>query len=101
MPATGLFQFQSAEEFEAKARDIVLGWRSKLSGKSFRVRVHRRGFKEALPSQHEERMLNYSLLEALEHVGKCGRIDFEDPDFVVDIETVGQRAGVSLWGAKI
>ena len=26
-----------------------------------------------------------------------GQIGFEDPDAVIDIETVGNRAGISLW----
>ncbi len=24
-------------------------------------------------------------------------VDFEDPDIVIDIETVGDRAGLSIW----
>ena len=68
-----------------------------LAGKSFHVRMHRRGFKEALPSQQEERMLDDVLLEALERTGQPGRIEFEDPDLILDVETVDQRAGMSLW----
>ena len=100
MPASAFFAFQSAEDFEAKAREIVLGLSSRLRGRSFHARMHRRGFKEALPSQQEERMLNVALLEALERAGEPGRIDFEDPDFILDIETVGQRAGISLWSRE-
>jgi tRNA(Ser,Leu) C12 N-acetylase TAN1 len=28
------------------------------------------------------------------------RIDFDDPDYIIDIETVGQRAGMSLWSRE-
>jgi len=42
-------------------------------------------------------MLDEALLETLEHRGTPGRIDFDDPDFILDVETVGQRAGMSLW----
>jgi len=36
-------------------------------------------------------------MEKLDAQGAATRIDFEDPDHIVDIETVGQRAGLSLW----
>ena len=97
MPATELFEFQSAEAFETRAREVALQWAPQLAGKSFHARMHRRGLKEALPSQQEERMLDDALLEALESAGTPGRIDFEDPDFILDVETVGRRAGMALW----
>lgn len=97
VPAADLFDFQSAESFEARAREVALRWAPQLAGRSFHVRLHRRGLKEVLPSQQEERMLDEALLEALERAGSPGRIDFEDPDFILDVETVGQRAGMSLW----
>ena len=100
MPATELFEFESVDDFEAKACKIALQWSPRLRSKSFHVRMHRRGYKETLPSQQEERTLNFALLEALEREGQSGRIDFEDPDFILDIETVDQRAGVSLWSRE-
>jgi tRNA(Ser,Leu) C12 N-acetylase TAN1 len=50
-----------------------------------------------LSSQAEERSLDDSILERLRELGQPGRLDFEDPDYVIDIETVGERAGLSLW----
>jgi tRNA(Ser,Leu) C12 N-acetylase TAN1 len=97
MPASELFEFQNAETFETKAREAALRWAPRLAGRSFHVRMHRRGFKEALPSQQEERMLDHVLLDALERAGRPGRIEFEDPDLILEVETVGQRAGMSLW----
>ncbi len=97
MPATEVFQFQTPEAFEAKAKEIVLSWVPRLAGKSFHVRMHRRGFKEKMSSQTEERFLDEILLHALEQAGTLGRIDFDDPDIIIDVETVGQRAGLSLW----
>lgn len=91
------FGFQSREEFEARARDAVLAWAPALEGKSFHVRMHRRGFKKALSSLEEEHFLDAVLVEALEARGRPGRITFDDPDAVVAVETVGGRAGLSLW----
>jgi tRNA(Ser,Leu) C12 N-acetylase TAN1 len=97
MPATDRFTFEGAEDFEAQAREIVRGWAPRLRGKSFHVRMHRRGFKGKLSSQQEERFLDEALLDELETQGVPGRIDFEDPDAVIDVETVDNRAGMSFW----
>jgi len=97
MPAQQGFRFGGPEEFEKKARDIVLGWAPRLRGKSFHVRMHRRGFKGHLSSQAEERFLDEALLAQLEVEGAAGRIDFDDPDAVIDVETVDDRAGLSFW----
>lgn len=97
VPATVTFTFQSPEEFEAKAREAALAFLSALTGKSFHVRLHRRGFKGQLQTPEEERFLDRELLAALEATGTPGSISFEDPDAVVCVETVGPRAGLSLW----
>ena len=46
-PAMRGFEFQSAEEFEAKAKSIMLEWSSRLAGRSFHVRLHRRAAQHA------------------------------------------------------
>jgi tRNA(Ser,Leu) C12 N-acetylase TAN1 len=97
MPAAEAFTFQSVGEFEARAKEIVRAWLPRLAGRSFHVRMHRRGLKEQMSSHTEERFLDEALLHALEQAGTPGRIDFTDPDLIVDVETVGQRAGLSLW----
>lgn len=96
-PADKTFDYQSREEFEEKAWEVALEWVPLLAGKSFYVRMHRRGFKRQLSSQEEERHLADLLLEELAKAGSPGRITFEDPDAILAIETVGGRAGLSLW----
>ncbi|GKT10639.1 THUMP domain-containing protein [Desulforhabdus sp. TSK] len=97
IPVTETFSFQTQEEFERKARESVLSFVEKLGGKSFHVRMHRRGFKGKISTVEEEKMLDEVLLKALEDIGMPGRINFEDPDAIVAVETLGQQAGVSLW----
>jgi tRNA(Ser,Leu) C12 N-acetylase TAN1 len=97
MPVTHTFDFQTVEEFEVHARQVVLSWVPHLAGKRFHVRMHRRGFKGRLSSIDEEKFLDILLLEALESAGTPGRISFEDPDVIIAVETVGNRAGLSLW----
>lgn len=97
MPSAECFYFSDPEEFERKAREIVLGWAPRLRGKSFHVRMHRRGFKGRISSQHEERFLDEALLAALEREGTPGHIKFDDPDAVIDVETIDNRAALSFW----
>ena len=97
MPLTLTFDFDSPEHFESQARAAVLPWANRLAGRSFHVRVHRRGFKHELPSPKEEQMLAEVLLETMEKAGTRGRISFESPDTIVAVETVDNRAGLSLW----
>lgn len=97
MPVFETFSFQSAGDFEGKARRAVNRWLPELGGRSFHLRMHRRGFKGKLSSLDEERFLDTYLLEALEMAGNEGEISFDDPDVIIALETVGPRAGLSLW----
>lgn len=96
-PCQRTFDFTSPEDFEEQARRIALEWAPQLAGRAFHVRFHRRGFKHQLSSQSEERFLDEALLQALEQAGQPGKIAFEDPDAILAVETVGGRAGLSLW----
>jgi tRNA(Ser,Leu) C12 N-acetylase TAN1 len=97
MPVVHTFTFQSPEELQHKASQALAHWLEKLSGHSFYVRMHRRGFKERISSQREEQRLGHWLIDQLCARGETGRITFDDPDYIIALETVGQRAGVSLW----
>lgn len=96
-PADLVFTFQTLEEFEARARDVVEAAAPALAGKSFHLRVHRRGFRGQISSQAEERLLSGVLLGVLEAAGTPGRVAFEDPDAVVAFEIVGSQAGFSVF----
>jgi tRNA(Ser,Leu) C12 N-acetylase TAN1 len=97
VPFEHVFTFKDAAEFEAKLREIVLSYAPRLAGKSFHVRLRRRGLKGVISSPEEERFLDDVLLEALAAAGTPGHISFEDPDHVLLIETVGEGGGVALW----
>ncbi|MCR4331611.1 MAG: THUMP domain-containing protein [Sulfuricaulis sp.] len=97
IPATRCFAFQSAEEFEAHAREAAAGFVPDLLGKTFYVRMHRRGFHQKLASQREEQLLDTFLLEQLARTDAPGKIRFADPDAVIAVETIGPWAGLSLW----
>ena len=97
VPLQHTFTFQSADEFESRVKEIALGWLEKLAGKSFHIRMHRRGFKGKINEHNEECMLGDLLLDALKEAGAPGSISFKDPDAIIDIETVSNRAGISIW----
>ena len=97
MPVTHTFNFQSADEFEEKATEAASKWVSMLADRSFHVRMHRRGFKEKMASNEEERFLDDFFLNALKKEGNEGNISFQNPDAIVVVETVGGRAGMSIW----
>jgi len=97
MPAEIVFDFESPADFEKKARQAALGYVHRLAGKRFHVRMRRRGFKGVLSSQVEERFLDDVLLAALDEAGTPGKIAFDDAEMVLALETVGQRAAMSLW----
>lgn len=97
VPVTDTFIFQSAEEFETKAKEIVWQWVPQLAGKTFHVRMHRRGFKERLSSLEMEQLLDGILMAALAQAGTPGHITFDNPEAIVVVETLGQWAGLACW----
>lgn len=100
IPAQQSFDFQSPQEFEDKACRALDELIPRLKGCSFYVRMHRRGFKGRLSSQTEERFLDHHILGRLEEAQSSGRVTFDDPDAIVTVETVGQRAGLACWSRK-
>lgn len=99
MPDHATFSFARVAEFEDEACSIACQWGDRLAGKSFHVRLHRRTGETSvkLRSHTEEVLLDNAILDHLSKTGRPGRVKFEDPDYVLDIETVGPRAGMSIW----
>jgi len=93
-PAMRSFEFQSAVEFRNKAKAIVLEWSPKLAGRSFHVRFHRRGSTHDLPTPDVERFLDDAL------AGAPGTVSFSDPDAVIAIDTIDDRAGLGFWSRE-
>ncbi len=96
-PATQAFDFSSAEGFKDSTKSIVLEWLPSLAGKSFHARLHRRGPKPELHTPDVERFLNDVVIEATAKAGRPGRILFTDPDAVIVIDTIDDRAGLAMW----
>ncbi len=96
-PCVDCFDFHSAEDFTNYIKSFLSERLSDLAGRSFHVRVHRRGVKHDLPTHDTELLLNDAILKATLKVGQPSKVSFSDPDVVVAIDTVDDRAGVALW----
>lgn len=96
-PAMRTFDFLSEGEFVDKARAIVREWLPRLTGRSFHARLHRRGTKHDLQTQDAERLFNDAIVDATMEAGMPGKVSFTDPDVVIAIDTIDNRAGLALW----
>jgi tRNA(Ser,Leu) C12 N-acetylase TAN1 len=50
-----------------------------------------------MSSQEEEQFLDRFILEQAMITGQPAHVDFDDPDLVIAVETIGQQAGLSIW----
>lgn len=96
-PTSDRFRFETAEEFESKAREALFRFLPQLAGKRFFVRVHRRDLHSRFSESEAEHSLGSALFDELKKRGTPGRVDFHDPDAIVDVETVDDEAGVACW----
>ena len=96
-PSTVTFDFDSLDQFAARSREIALSWLSSIAGKSFHVRIHRRGLRGTILSPVEERSLDQAIMDALHEADTPAVVRFDDPDLVLDVETIDHRAGMALW----
>ena len=96
-PAIRTFEFHTAQEFKERVTPILLEWAPRLTGQAFHVRLHRRGARHDLSTQDLERFLDDALLDATSAAGMTGKISFTDPDAVIAIDTIDDRAGMALW----
>lgn len=96
-PAMRNFEFRSTNAFYERIKPIVCEWTLALAGRSFHVRMHRRGGPVDLHATEVEQRLDGIIREATGVAGKSATVCFDRPDAVIVIDTVGARAGVSLW----
>jgi tRNA(Ser,Leu) C12 N-acetylase TAN1 len=73
----------------------------RLSGKTFYVRLERRGFKGVVHTPTVERAVGEALLHAAAHHGRPATVTFQDPDLIVALETTGSLVGVALLSREL
>lgn len=95
VPMERTFQFDLSD-FREKLKEAISPYVELLENKKFYIRVKRRGHKGEISSIEVEKEMDAFILEALASAGKQAQINFEDPDRIIIVETVENRAGVSL-----
>jgi tRNA(Ser,Leu) C12 N-acetylase TAN1 len=96
-PAMRTFDFQSAEEFRERSNLILCEWSQGLAGRSFHVRLRRRGAHHQLKTPDIERFLDDAVLALTRQAGSPASMSFTDPDAMITVDTIDDRAGVGLW----
>jgi tRNA(Ser,Leu) C12 N-acetylase TAN1 len=96
-PAASTFEFESTETFKNSAKSFMLERLPNLIGRSFHVRLHHRGSKLDLRTPDAERLFNDAIVAATGRSGAPARIAFTDPDAVIAIDTIDDRAGLAIW----
>jgi len=96
-PAMRTVEFHSMEEFRDRLKPILFEWSPQLTGRSFHVRIHRRGDGRSLSTPDAERLLDNLVLDATAAAGEPGKVSFTDPDAVIAVDTIDSWAGIALW----
>ena len=68
----------------------------RLVGRTFFVRVFRRGFRGTIDSTRAEGEIGARLVALLEAQGDRPRVRFTDPDLIIAIETLRDEVGIAL-----
>jgi tRNA(Ser,Leu) C12 N-acetylase TAN1 len=95
IPVEAVFRFTPGELME-KLKQAVAPLLPRLAGASFYVRLERRGMAESVASPGVERLVADHLFTLAEQAGAGLRVSFDDPDFIVCAETLGDICGVAL-----
>lgn len=97
VPIAHTFNFSDRAMLIQRAKNVMLDWVPRLTGHSFHMRMHRRGFKDRLNSVEEEQMLSAAIIDDTGKAGARAIVSVDDPDAVIAVETIGNNAGISLW----
>lgn len=95
-PCEDVFTFVDPPDFDVRAREAVLARAGDVAGRSFHVRVHRRGFKKDFDRLAREKRLGEALWHEAVARGTPSKIAYDDAEVVVAIETIDGRAGLSI-----
>jgi tRNA(Ser,Leu) C12 N-acetylase TAN1 len=95
VPIERTFQFELSD-FREKLREAISPYVELVEHSRFYVRVERRGHKGEISSLEVEQEMDAFVLEALKNTGKLAQVSFKDPEKIIIVETIENRAGVGL-----
>jgi tRNA(Ser,Leu) C12 N-acetylase TAN1 len=85
-----------AEHFDTQLQAETATVLDRLSGRSFHVRIERRGHKGVISTHAAEQRLGEHLYTLLQNRGQRPVVAFRDADVVLAIEIIGNVAGLGL-----
>lgn len=85
-----------AADIEVQLGAEMAAFAERLAGRSFHVRVERRGHRGVLASDSLERFLGGAITAELEARGAVATVTFADPDLIVAVEIIGDAIGLGL-----
>jgi tRNA(Ser,Leu) C12 N-acetylase TAN1 len=96
VPVDKTFRFEVAD-FTDKLKEALAPYSETLeNGSSFFIRVKRRGHKGELSSLDIEQKMSAFIIDRMEKTGRHAQVHFEDPDKILVVEIIGNRAGIGL-----
>jgi tRNA(Ser,Leu) C12 N-acetylase TAN1 len=100
IPVEHVFRFTTGTLVD-QARPLLSGVLERMAGGTFYVRCERRGHADEISSHDVERTLADHLLALAEQRKKPLKVSFDDPDYIICIETIGDQCGVGLLGRDL
>lgn len=95
IPLEKTFHF-TPDTLAEKLKEAVTSFAPRLTGGTFHVRLERRGLIGQIMSPAVERSVADHLFTLVEKEGRKLHTSFEDADFILAIETVGNECGLAL-----
>ncbi len=95
LPLERTFSF-NLTDFMDKLKEAILLYVEKVEGKKFYVRAKRRGHKGEMSSLEIEKEISSFIFEELQKTGKLAQVSFSDPDVVIIVETIANRAALAF-----
>ncbi len=95
LPLERTFSFDLSN-FMDKLKEAVLPYIKEVEGKKFYVRAKRRGHKGEMSSLEIEKEISSFIFEELQKAGKIAKVSFSDPDVVIIVETIANRAAIAF-----
>ncbi|OGP71316.1 MAG: hypothetical protein A2W09_02455 [Deltaproteobacteria bacterium RBG_16_50_11] len=96
VPLEKTFHFDLSD-FKDKLKELLSSsYVDRIENKKFYLRVKRRGHKGEISSLEVEREVADFIMVFLEKAGKKALVNFNDPDCILIVETIGNWAGVGF-----
>ncbi len=96
-PAHRTFDFQTCDDLLTRVKLVIDEWSPRLAGCRCYVRLHLRGMRHDLPVHEMERRLDLEIVEKTGRIDRPASIVFTDPDAIIAVDTIDNRAGLALW----